>query len=51
MRRWACPVTEILAFATEILVTGLEIFLCEHSSPVNYIGMKLERSHLVHLGN
>ena len=49
MRMQASPVTEILVFATEISVTGLEIFLYEHSSPVT--GMKLERSHLIHLGN
>ena len=49
MRRWASPVTEISVFATEILVTGIEIFSYEHSSPVT--GMKLERSRLVHLGN
>ena len=34
---------------TEISVTGLEIFSYEHSSPVT--GMKLERLHLLHLGN
>ena len=49
MRRRASPVTEILVFATEILVTELEIFPYEHSSPVT--GMKLEGSRLVHLGN
>ena len=49
MTRRASPVTEISVFATEISVTGLEIFPYEHSSPVT--GMKLERSPLVYLGN
>ena len=49
MRGRASPVTEILVFATEISVTGLEIFPNEHSSPVP--GMELERLCLVYLGN
>ena len=34
MTRRASPVTEISVFATEISVTGIEIFPYEHSSPV-----------------
>ena len=49
MRRWASPVTEISVFATEISVTGLDIFPYEHTSPVT--GIRLERSRLVRLGN
>ena len=49
MSRRASPVTEISVFATEISVTGLELFPYEHSSPVT--GVKLERSRLVRLGN
>ena len=32
MRSWVLPVTEISVFATENLVTGIKIFLYEHSS-------------------
>ena len=39
MRGRAGPVTEISVFATEISVTGMEIFAYEHSSPVT--GTKL----------
>ena len=49
MRRRGCPVNKISVFATEISVTGLEIFPHEHSSPVTW--MKFERSRLVHLGD
>ena len=49
MRRRTSPDTGISVFVTDILVTGLEIFRYEHSSPVTE--MKLERSRLVHLGN
>ena len=36
MRSLAGPVTEILVFATKISVTGMKIFLYEHSSLGNW---------------
>ena len=47
--KWASLITKILVLATEVLVTGLEIFPYEHSSPVTRI--KPERLRLIHLGN
>ena len=50
MRGWASPVTEILVFATEITVNGLEIVYM--NTPARGLpGLKLENSLFVHLGN
>ena len=49
MRRRTSPVTDMSVIATEISLTGLELFPYEHSRSAT--GMKLERSRLAHLGN
>ena len=47
MRGWADPVTKILVFATEILVTSMKIFSYELSSS-GYPGQKFKKKIYLH---